>query len=79
MSSKEEVAAAIEAAKTNGLPICSNMTFDIASRSIMGVNTVDFASFAAAQGTNYIGANCGISDYADGAIHYHGTPELTAD
>ena len=48
MSSKEEVAAAIEAAKTNGLPICSNMTFDIASRSIMGVNTVDFASFAAA-------------------------------
>ena len=48
MSSKEEVAAAIEAAKTTGLPICSNMTFDMASRSIMGVNTVDFASFAAA-------------------------------
>ena len=60
MSSNEEVAAAIEAAKTTGLPICSTMTFDTASRSMMGVTPGDFASFAAAQGADFIGANCGI-------------------
>ena len=108
MSSNEEVAAAIEAAKTTGLPICSTMTFDTASRSMMGVTPADFASFATAQGTDFIGANCGIGPaellhsvqgiltkvidtpvvakgncgipaYVDGAIHYHGTPELMAE
>jgi len=108
MSSNEEVAAAIEAAKTTGLPICSTMTFDTASRSMMGVTPADFASFAAAQGADFIGANCGIGPaellhsvqgiltkandipvvakgncgipaYVDGAIHYHGTPELMAE
>ena len=108
MSSNEEVAAAIEAAKTTGLPICSTMTFDTASRSMMGVTPADFASFAAGQGADFIGANCGIGPaelmhsvqgilahandipvvakgncgipaYVDGAIHYHGTPELMAE
>ena len=108
MSSKEEVAAAIEGAKITGLPICSTMTFDTASRSMMGVTPADFASFAVAQGADFIGANCGIGPaellhsvqgiltqandipvvakgncgipaYADGAIHYHGTPELMAE
>jgi methionine synthase I (cobalamin-dependent) len=60
MSSTEEVAAAIEAAKTTGLPICATMTFDTASRSMMGVTPGDFASFAAAQGVHFMGANCGI-------------------
>jgi len=107
MSSTEEVAAAVEAAKITGLPICSTMTFDTASRSMMGVTPGDFASFAAAQGVNFMGANCGIGPaelmhsvqgilanagsipvvakgncgipaYVDGAIHYHGTPELMA-
>ncbi len=107
MSSNEEIAAAIEAAKTTGLPICSTMTFDTASRSMMGVTPADFASFAAAQGADFIGANCGIGPaellhsvqgiltqandvpviakgncgipaYIDGAIHYHGTPDLMA-
>ena len=108
MSSNEEVAAAIEAAKTTGLPICSTMTFDTASRSMMGVTPADFARFAAGKGADFIGANCGIGPaellhsvqgiltqadsttvvakgncgipaYADGAIHYHGTPELMAE
>ena len=108
MSSNEEVAAAIEAAKTTGLPICSTMTFDTASRSMMGVTPANFASFAAAEGADFIGANCGIGPaellhsvrgiltqvneipvvakgncgipaYVDGAIHYHGTPELMAE
>ena len=107
MSSNEEVAAAIEAAKTTGLPICSTMTFDTASRSMMGVTPADFASFVSALGADFIGANCGIGPaellhsvqgilthaneipvvakgncgipaYVDGAIHYHGTPELMA-
>ena len=60
MSSNEEVAAAIEAAKTTGLAICSTMTFDTASRSMMGVTPADFASFAAARGADFIGANCGV-------------------
>jgi 5-methyltetrahydrofolate--homocysteine methyltransferase len=108
MSSNEEVSAAIEAAKTTGLPICSTMTFDTASRSMMGVTPADFAGFAAEQGADFIGANCGIGPaellhsvqgiltqandipivakgncgipaYIDGAIHYHGTPELMAE
>ena len=60
MSSNEEVAAAIEAAKPTGLPICATMTFDTASRSMMGVMSADFADFATASGANFIGANCGI-------------------
>ena len=108
MSSNEEVAAAIEAAKPTGLPICATMTFDTASRSMMGVMPADFADFAIASGANFIGANCGIGPaellhsvsgilaqsgdvpvvakgncgipaYVEGAIHYHGTPELMAD
>ena len=108
MSSNEEVAAAIEAAKPTGLPICVTMTFDTASRSMMGVTPADFADFATASGANFIGANCGIGPaellhsvngilaqsgdvpvvakgncgipaYVEGAIHYHGTPELMAD
>ncbi len=108
MSSNEEVTAAVEAAKTTGLPICATMTFDTASRSMMGVTPADFAEFASGLGVNFIGANCGIGPaellhsvrgiltvsgslpvvakgncgipaYVDGAIHYHGTPELMAE
>ena len=108
MSSNEEVAAAIEAAKTTGLPICATMTFDTASRSMMGVMPAEFAEFARGLGANFIGANCGIGPaellhsvrgilsasgnlpviakgncgipaYVEGAIHYHGTPDLMAE
>jgi methionine synthase I (cobalamin-dependent) len=60
MSSIEETAAAIQAAKTTGLPICATMTFDTASRSMMGVMPADFAKFASVSGASFIGANCGI-------------------
>jgi methionine synthase I (cobalamin-dependent) len=108
MSSNEEVAAAIEAAKATGLPICATMTFDTASRSMMGVMPAEFAEFAGGLGANFVGANCGIGPaellhsvrgiltasgsmpvvakgncgipaYVEGAIHYHGTPELMAE
>ena len=108
MSSNEEVAAAIEAARSTGLPVCCTMTFDTASRSMMGVMPADFAGFAVAHGADFVGANCGIGPaelmhsvqcilpaagskpvvakgncgipaYVDGAIHYHGTPELMAE
>ena len=108
MSSTEEVASAIEAAKATGLPICATMTFDTASRSMMGVMPADFAEFARGLGADFIGANCGIGpaellhsirgiltasnslpvvakgncgvpSYVEGAIHYHGTPELMAE
>ena len=74
----------------------------------MGVTPADFASYAVAQGADFIGANCGIGPaelmhsmqdivaqgndipvvakgncgipaYVDGAIKYHGTPELMAE
>ncbi len=108
MSSNEEVAAAIEAAKATGLPICATMTFDTASRSMMGVLPAEFAEFARGLGADFVGANCGIGPaellhsvrsiltasgslpvvakgncgipaYVEGAIHYHGTPELMAE
>lgn len=108
MSSNEEITAALEAARTCGVPVASTMTFDTAARSMMGVTPADFASHAIAQGADYIGANCGIGpaellhsvagmldgngtapviakgncgipSYQEGAIHYHGTPELMAD
>ena len=60
MSQNGEVAAAVEASRTIGLPICATMTFDTASRSMMGVTPADFASFAAAQDADFLGANCGI-------------------
>ena len=60
MSSNEEVAVAIEAAKTTGLLICATMTFDTASRSTMGVTPAAFAEFAQGLGANFIGANRGI-------------------
>jgi methionine synthase I (cobalamin-dependent) len=108
MSSNDEVGAAIEAAKSTGLPICATMTFDTASRSMMGITPAGFAAFATAAGADFIGANCGIGPaellhslkglvdasvdvpivakgncgipaYVEGAIHYHGTPELMAE
>ena len=64
MSSIEETAAAIQAAKTTGLPICATMTFDTASRSMMGVMPADFAKFASVSVASFIGANCGIGPAA---------------
>ena len=60
MSFNEEVAVAIEAAKTTDLPICASMTFDTASRSMMGLVPADFAQFVRELGANFVGTNCGI-------------------
>lgn len=60
MSSTEEIAAALEAAKATGLPVAATMTFDTAARSMMGVLPQDFAVFGAANKADFLGANCGI-------------------
>jgi len=60
MSSTEEVAAALEAAKATGLPVAATMTFDTAARSMMGVLPEAFADFGVAQHADFLGANCGI-------------------
>jgi 5-methyltetrahydrofolate--homocysteine methyltransferase len=107
MSSTEEVAAATEAAKTTGLPVCATLSFDTARCSMMGVTPGDFAQFALEIELDMLGSNCGIGpaelldstqgiidsgivlpvvakgncgipQYLDGAIHFHGSPELMA-
>ena len=60
MSSLEEVAAAAEAARATGLPVCATLTFDTARRSMMGVTPADYARFAAEIGLDMAGANCGV-------------------
>ena len=108
MSSLEEVAAAAEAARKTGLPVCATLTFDTARRSMMGVTPADYAAFATEIGLDLAGANCGVGpaelmdstqglvaagidipvvakgncgipQYVDGEIHFHGSPELMAD
>ena len=107
MSSLEEVAAAAEAGRATGLPVCATLTFDTARRSMMGVTPADYAQFASEIGLDMAGANCGVGpaelmdstqgliiagieipviakgncgipQYVDGAIHFHGSPELMA-
>ena len=107
MSANEEVAAAAEAGKKTGLPVCATMTFDTAKRSMMGITPTDFVQCAEELGLTVMGANCGVGpaelmhstremlatnsvipvaakgncgipEYVDGAIHYHGSPELMA-
>lgn len=60
MSSLEEVKAAIDAARSCGLPVAACMTFDTAARSMMGVLPADFVRDSVAFGASLVGANCGI-------------------
>ena len=60
MSSLEEVAAAAEAARATGLPVCATLTFDTARRSMMGITPADYAQFAAEIGLDIAGSNCGV-------------------
>ena len=60
MSSTEEIAAALEAAKATCLPVAATMTFDTAARLMMGVLAQDFAVFGAANEVDFLGANFGI-------------------
>jgi 5-methyltetrahydrofolate--homocysteine methyltransferase len=62
MSSKEEVAAAVEGAATTGLPIVCTMSFDTAGCTMMGVTAADFIGFNAQllQRLAACGSNCGV-------------------
>jgi 5-methyltetrahydrofolate--homocysteine methyltransferase len=62
MSSKDEARAAVEGARTTGLPYCATLSFDTNGRTMMGVMPADWArlchEFAPAP-VGY-GANCGV-------------------
>lgn len=62
LSSTEELGAAVEAARTTGLPIVSTMSFDTHGKTMMGLPPSALADWWAASGAepSAIGANCGI-------------------
>ena len=106
ISSFEEVDAALEAARSTGLPVAATMTFDTAGKTMMGVSPDDYVAHVSARGVVAAGANCGVGpaelmhsmgimagaatvplvakgncgipEYIDGDIHYHGSPALMA-
>ena len=59
-SSNEEIAATIEMTKIIDPSICRVMTFDTASRSMMGVVPAEFTSFALVRGADFICAKFSI-------------------
>ena len=59
-SDKQEIAAAVEACQSTGLPVCATMTFDTAKKSMMGVTPSDYIKFCEELGVYAAGANCGI-------------------
>ncbi len=62
LSSTEELAAAVEAAATTGLPIVSTMSFDTHGKTMMGLAPSELASWWQASHLvpTAIGANCGV-------------------
>ena len=54
------------------------MTFDTASRSMMGAAPAEFTSFAVVRDADFTCAKFGIPAYEDGTIHRHHTPKLIA-
>jgi 5-methyltetrahydrofolate--homocysteine methyltransferase len=59
MSSKEELAAAIEGAQSTGLPVVSTMSFDTNGRTMMGLTPNELAGIHRAHGLLACGSNCG--------------------
>ena len=61
MSAKEEVAAAVEAARqvAPDLPVVATMSFDTNGRTMMGVTPADYARFAGELKLDACGSNCG--------------------
>ena len=57
----EELAAAIEAAASTGLPVASTMTFDTVGRTMMGKSPEEAMAFTRSLDTSLVafGANCG--------------------
>ncbi|MEX0808610.1 MAG: betaine--homocysteine S-methyltransferase [Dongiaceae bacterium] len=62
MSSLDEARAAIEGAKTTGLPFCCTLSFDTNGRTMMGVTAADFAALCHSFSPAPLayGANCGV-------------------
>jgi 5-methyltetrahydrofolate--homocysteine methyltransferase len=62
LSSTEELAAAVEAADSTGLPIVSTMSFDTHGRTMMGLPPGELARWWQESGSTpaAIGANCGV-------------------
>jgi 5-methyltetrahydrofolate--homocysteine methyltransferase len=62
MSSREELMAAVEGARTAGLPIVTTMSFDTNGRTMMGITPAAFASLTESLAVKpaAIGANCGV-------------------
>lgn len=62
LSATDELAAAVEAAETTGLPVVSTMSFDTHGKTMMGVPPSQLAAWWADRETTpaAIGANCGV-------------------
>ena len=60
LSSREEVEAAIEGARTAGLPIVSTLSFDTNGRTMMSLTPAELASIAREQHLAACGSNCGV-------------------
>ncbi len=60
MSSKEEVEAAIEGARTSGLPVVSTLSFDTNGRTMMSLTPQDLAGIHHTHELLASGSNCGV-------------------
>lgn len=62
LSSTEELAAAVEAAATTGLPIVSTMSFDTHGKTMMGLPPARLVEWweSSGLGPAAVGANCGV-------------------
>jgi methionine synthase I (cobalamin-dependent) len=60
MSSREELEAAIEGARTTGLPVVSTMSFDTNGRTMMSLTPSELAAIHRSHGLLACGSNCGV-------------------
>ena len=60
LSSREEVEAAIEGAKTTGLPVVSTLSFDTNGRTMMSLAPAELAGIAKQHHLAACGSNCGV-------------------
>jgi 5-methyltetrahydrofolate--homocysteine methyltransferase len=75
LSATEELAAAVEAARTTGLPVVTTMSFDTHGKTMMGVPPAQLAQWwqDASSTPGAIGANCGVgmADVVAAAAQIH--------
>ena len=78
ISSKEELKAAVEAAKLANMPWCGTMSFDTAGRTMMGLTSPQMTNLITGMDKNLIafGANCGVgaSDIIRTILGFQKTP-----